>query len=321
MVVSEREILNAALKKARRILAVLEERAAGYTSLDIPASLKLELEDQRIEVARLERELAEVGRNTGTISIKLMKRTAKNQNRLVLAILPAGVALVCVAFVVLVFNWNKHTVNAGTTPSSGTSPLETLFAARTATTKATATVTVEPTATSVPTQSPATTTANPIVTTTAAPIPPTTKAAIVPTATATPAPTVTPVPTPTAVPDSTATPVPVSLEERLKQANIVLTNSSDPNQIEQVRGYLQEEDWIIVSNNYLNLIGNRKFKKPLDLETFYWEYRVLLNGTGAIPSISQLNDQAKLKQSLVQRWNENYTKEPVTSLEQILVAR
>jgi len=43
---------------ARRALAILEERAAGYSSLDIPAHLQIELEDKREEVARLEAQIA-----------------------------------------------------------------------------------------------------------------------------------------------------------------------------------------------------------------------------------------------------------------------
>lgn len=43
-----------ALEVARRSLAILEQQAAGYTSLTIPAHLQIELEDKRREVARLE---------------------------------------------------------------------------------------------------------------------------------------------------------------------------------------------------------------------------------------------------------------------------
>lgn len=48
---------ESALVMARRVLNTLEEQAAGYTSLTIPASLKVQLEDKRQEVARLEAEL------------------------------------------------------------------------------------------------------------------------------------------------------------------------------------------------------------------------------------------------------------------------
>ena len=41
------------LTMARRALAILEERAAGYGSLDIPTHLQIQLEDKRAEVARL----------------------------------------------------------------------------------------------------------------------------------------------------------------------------------------------------------------------------------------------------------------------------
>ena len=45
---------QAALETARRALAILEQQAAGYTTLTIPAHLQLELEDKRKEVAHLE---------------------------------------------------------------------------------------------------------------------------------------------------------------------------------------------------------------------------------------------------------------------------
>jgi|GEM_PF-1314720 len=45
---------QAALIRARRALATLEEQAAGYTSLTIPVNLKLDLEDKRREVAEME---------------------------------------------------------------------------------------------------------------------------------------------------------------------------------------------------------------------------------------------------------------------------
>jgi hypothetical protein len=46
-----------ALEMARRALAILEEQAAGYTSLAIPVNLQLELEDKRRQVAELESRL------------------------------------------------------------------------------------------------------------------------------------------------------------------------------------------------------------------------------------------------------------------------
>jgi len=53
----ERAHLTRALENARRALAILEAQAAGYTSLTIPAHLKIELEDKRREVEELERRL------------------------------------------------------------------------------------------------------------------------------------------------------------------------------------------------------------------------------------------------------------------------
>ncbi len=48
---------EAALKMARRALAILEEQAAGYTALTVPVHLKIELEEKRREVAALEGKL------------------------------------------------------------------------------------------------------------------------------------------------------------------------------------------------------------------------------------------------------------------------
>jgi hypothetical protein len=46
------------LEMARRTLAILEQQAAGYTALTIPAHLQIELEEKRKEVAVLERQVA-----------------------------------------------------------------------------------------------------------------------------------------------------------------------------------------------------------------------------------------------------------------------
>jgi tetratricopeptide (TPR) repeat protein len=54
----EREILNQALKKAHRTLAILQDQAAGYSSKALPVHLRLELEDKRQEVTNLENQLA-----------------------------------------------------------------------------------------------------------------------------------------------------------------------------------------------------------------------------------------------------------------------
>jgi len=53
----DRDSVARALRMARRSLATLEEQAAGYTSLTIPAHLKIQLEDKRREVAELEKRL------------------------------------------------------------------------------------------------------------------------------------------------------------------------------------------------------------------------------------------------------------------------
>ncbi|MEA3309014.1 MAG: hypothetical protein U9Q70_05830 [Chloroflexota bacterium] len=52
--VDERAAGGRALRMARRSLDILEEQAAGYTTLTIPVHLKIELEEKRHEVAKLE---------------------------------------------------------------------------------------------------------------------------------------------------------------------------------------------------------------------------------------------------------------------------
>ena len=49
--------LQRALEKAKRVLAVLEQQASGFTSLTIPAHLQIELEDKHREIADLEADL------------------------------------------------------------------------------------------------------------------------------------------------------------------------------------------------------------------------------------------------------------------------
>jgi hypothetical protein len=54
-----RTALQRQLNVAQRVLDALEERAAGYTTLTMPAELKVQLEEQRQKVADLETKLAE----------------------------------------------------------------------------------------------------------------------------------------------------------------------------------------------------------------------------------------------------------------------
>jgi len=49
-----------ALERARRVLEILEEQAAGYTKLSIPPHLQVELEEKRREVAEMERRLEQL---------------------------------------------------------------------------------------------------------------------------------------------------------------------------------------------------------------------------------------------------------------------
>src|SRR5262249_46141941 len=55
----DRELLRGTLARARRALQFLEQQAAGFGLLHIPAHLQLEMEEKREEVARLESRLAE----------------------------------------------------------------------------------------------------------------------------------------------------------------------------------------------------------------------------------------------------------------------
>ncbi len=52
-----RAALIAALEKAQRVLGVLEQQAAAYTALTIPAHLQIELEEQQRKVAELQQRL------------------------------------------------------------------------------------------------------------------------------------------------------------------------------------------------------------------------------------------------------------------------
>ena len=56
-VMSDREVVTPALAMARRSLAILEEQAAGFGKLQMPAHLRIELEEKRQEVAELESRL------------------------------------------------------------------------------------------------------------------------------------------------------------------------------------------------------------------------------------------------------------------------
>lgn len=56
---AEIESLNQQLKRAQRVLQVLEEEAAGFGALHIPAHLKIEIDEQRQAIASLEARLAQ----------------------------------------------------------------------------------------------------------------------------------------------------------------------------------------------------------------------------------------------------------------------
>lgn len=56
-VMTTQEVMTPALAMAKRSLAILEEQAAGYGSLAIPGHLLIQLEEKRLEVAKLETRL------------------------------------------------------------------------------------------------------------------------------------------------------------------------------------------------------------------------------------------------------------------------
>lgn len=63
-VMTNEEVVTPALAMARRSLAILEEQAAGFGKLQMPAHLRIELEEKRLEVAALEARLRN-GTNNG----------------------------------------------------------------------------------------------------------------------------------------------------------------------------------------------------------------------------------------------------------------
>jgi uncharacterized caspase-like protein len=63
-VITNEEVVTPALAMARRSLAILEEQAAGFGRLQMPAHLRIELEEKRLEVAALEARLRD-GANNG----------------------------------------------------------------------------------------------------------------------------------------------------------------------------------------------------------------------------------------------------------------
>ncbi len=69
--------LRKALDMARRTLAILEEQAAGYGSLEIPVSLRVQLEDKRCEVT----ELAQVCLDAEMAEDRVQRDNAEQQYR------------------------------------------------------------------------------------------------------------------------------------------------------------------------------------------------------------------------------------------------
>jgi hypothetical protein len=73
--VDERETLRQTRDTAQAVLAVLEKRAAGYTSLTIPAHLQVQLDEKRQEVTSLQMRLDQLeGRATETTLLDNLPR-------------------------------------------------------------------------------------------------------------------------------------------------------------------------------------------------------------------------------------------------------
>lgn len=77
---TDRTILEARLKMARRSLEILERQAAGYTSLTIPAHLQIDLEEKRAEVTAFEAQLAGSVQGAGAQVASVASRTRLREN-------------------------------------------------------------------------------------------------------------------------------------------------------------------------------------------------------------------------------------------------
>jgi hypothetical protein len=80
---TDRSILDARLRMAKRSLVILETQAAGYSALTIPAHLQIELDEKRAEVAALEGQLAgsvQQSVSTGANVAPVASRTQLREN-------------------------------------------------------------------------------------------------------------------------------------------------------------------------------------------------------------------------------------------------
>ncbi len=68
-----------ALEMARRALSILEQQAAGYTSLTMPVHLRIQLEDKRAEVAALERARPDSGNRLEQVNSVLAHLSTRGQ--------------------------------------------------------------------------------------------------------------------------------------------------------------------------------------------------------------------------------------------------
>ncbi len=77
----EQESVLKQLQYARRTLALLEEQAAGFTSLTIPAYLAIELEDKRREVASLQGKIKQINEAANGQTSAVTSRNSDGSNR------------------------------------------------------------------------------------------------------------------------------------------------------------------------------------------------------------------------------------------------
>lgn len=71
-IMNDREVVHPTLAMARRSLQILEEQAAGFGKLQIPAHLKLQLDEKRQDVASLQARLKQL-QDSDVVSIAEIK--------------------------------------------------------------------------------------------------------------------------------------------------------------------------------------------------------------------------------------------------------
>lgn len=107
---------------------------------------------------------------------------------------------------------------------------------------------------------------------------------------------------------------PTALEQHLLELNIVPTVGSSE-EIARARSFLKTDEYQAVAREIIEIMGKRRLKKPLQLDTIVGWHRINLNGRSDI-IIESFDDMGNVEDSIVDHWNEMYG-EAVTSLDQI----